>query len=97
MLDVDSNPRVALAQDVLLRSEEEFERYYAFNTKNGEHFRLNHTAYWALQHTCGGILFEELLAIFQEHNDLHKDIAKKDLDDLLNDALNACIIEEVES
>lgn len=94
MLDLKSGTRIVLARDILLRAEEELGRYYAFNTRSGDHFSLNHTAYWALQQTCGGITCDDLLNAFREQYGLDPDTASTDLSDTLTDAYTAGIIEE---
>lgn len=94
MLAIKHETRLKPAKDILLRAEEKLDRYYAFNSRSGDHYKLNSSAYWTLQRTCGGAAFQELLPAFRERFQLDRGTARKDLIDLLTDALNAGIIEE---
>ena len=85
---------------VLIACEEsqespELDHYYAFNTKDGDNFKLNHTAYWVLAAIGRGVNYSKLLQGFSKKFDLDGKAAEQDLKDVLQYALEDKIIKEV--
>jgi hypothetical protein len=44
MLALTPDSRFKLAEDTLLQALPDLDHYYAFNTTDGDNFKLNHTA-----------------------------------------------------
>ena len=95
MLEVTSNSQLAMSDQVLIQGVPELDHFYAFNVKDGDHFKLNHTAYWVLETIGRGLRFEDLLTMYMEKYKVGSDIAEKDLNELIRFALKSNIIKEV--
>ncbi|OPY77646.1 MAG: hypothetical protein A4E65_02660 [Syntrophorhabdus sp. PtaU1.Bin153] len=92
MLEVDQSAQFALSEDILLKAFPEISQYYAFDTRNGDHFNLNVTAHWVLDRIANGDSFRLLMESFATEFDLKKEDAFKDLAELLEFALENKII-----
>ena len=95
MLALSPDSRFELEEDILLQALPEFDHYYAFNTKDGDNFKLNHTAHWALAAIGNGVIYAELLEGFSTKFDLDRKTAEQDLREVLQYALENKIIKEV--
>ncbi|MBU1744064.1 MAG: hypothetical protein KJ649_04115 [Proteobacteria bacterium] len=95
MLALKPGSRFELEEDVLLQALPELDHYYAFNTKDGDNFKLNHTAHWALAAIGSGVNYMELLEGFSTKFDLDGKAAEQDLKEVLQYALENKIIKEV--
>lgn len=92
MLEVDQSAEFVLSEDILLKEFPEAGQYYAFNTKNGDHFNLNATAYWVLDKLAHHDNFGLLAEGFAVEFGLKKEDARKDLAELIESALESKII-----
>ncbi len=95
MLALNPDSRFELEEDILLQALPELDHYYAFNTKNGDNFKLNHTAHWALAAIGSGMNYSELLEGFSREFDLDVKTAEQDLKEVLQHAIENKIIKEV--
>ena len=95
MLDVTSKSQLAMSDQILIQGIPELDHFYAFNVKDGDHFKLNRTAYWVLETIGSGRIFEDLITRYMEEYEIGRDIAKKDLNEVILFALKNNIIEEV--
>lgn len=95
MLALNPDSRFELEDDILLQTLPELDHYYAFNTKDGDNFKLNHTAHWVLKTIEKGINYSELLGDFAKKFDVDSKTADQDLKDVLQYALENKIIKEV--
>ena len=95
MLVLNPESRFELEKDILLQALPELDHYYAFNTKDGDNFKLNHTAHWALAAIGSGMNYSELLEGFSTKFDLDGKAAEQDLKEVLQYALENKIIKEV--
>lgn len=95
MLALNPDSRFELEADILLQALPELDHYYAFNTKDGDNFKLNHTAHWALAAIRSGVNYLELLKGFTKTFDLNGKTAEQDLREVLQYALENKIIKEV--
>lgn len=95
MLALSPESRFELEEDILLQALPELDHYYAFNTKNGDNFKLNHTAHCALAAIGSGVNYWELLQGYSQKYDLDGKTAEQDLKEVLQHALENKIIKEV--
>lgn len=95
MLALSSNSRFELAEDILLQALPELDHYYAFNTKDGGNFKLNHTAHWALAAIAKGVNYSELVDGYSKEYSLDYKTAEEDLREVLQSAIKNDIIKEV--
>ena len=95
MLALPPESLFELEEDILLQGLPELDHYYAFNTKDGDSFKLNHTAHWALAAIGRGVNYSELLQGFSKKFDLEGKAAEQDLKEVLQNALENKIIKEV--
>lgn len=95
MLALNPDSRFELEDDILLQALPELDHYYSFNTKDGDNFKLNNTAHWALAAIGNGVNYSELLEGFSTKFDLDSKTAEQDLKDVLQYALENKIIKEV--
>jgi len=95
MLEVTSNSQLAMSDQILIQGIPELNHFYAFNVKDGDHFKLNHTAYWVLETIGRGLRFEDLISRYMEKYEIGRDIAEKDSNELIRFALKSNIIKEV--
>lgn len=95
MLEIKPTTRFALEESVTLQGISELDHYYAFDTKSGDQYRLNHTAHWVLNSVGRGVNFQELLNKFIIAYDLPQNTAEDDLFEIIHDAIDNHIIKEV--
>lgn len=95
MFSVKPGYRLALNEDIMLRSVVGIDRFYAFNIENGDHFNVNETAYRALEIISAGITFEDLVRKYAEEFELGEAKASQDLSEVIEFALENNIIKEV--
>ena len=95
MLALNQDSRFQLEEDILLQALPDLDHYYAFNTKHGDNFKLNHTAHWVLAAIGSGVNYSELLQGFSKKFDLDGKAAEQDLKEVLQYALENKIIKEV--
>lgn len=95
MLALNPDSHFELDEDILLQSLPELDHFYAFNTKEGDNFKLNHTAHWALAAIGIGVNYSELLEGFSKKFYLDGKTAEQDLKEVLQYALENKIIKEV--
>ena len=95
MLALNAENRYQLEEDILLQALPELDHYYAFSTKNGDNFKLNHTAHWVLETIGRGVKYVDLLQTFSQNFKIDIEIAKQDLMGIIKYALENTIIKEV--
>lgn len=95
MLALTPESRFKLTEDILLQALPELDHYYAFNTTDGDNFKLNHTAHWVLTAIGSGVNYTELVKRFSKKFDLDSKTAEQDLKEVLQHALENKIIKEV--
>jgi hypothetical protein len=95
MLALNPDSRFQLAEDILLQALPELDHYYAFNTTDGDNFKLNHTAHWALAAIGNGVNYVVLREGYSKQFDLDSKTADEDLREVFQYALENKIIKEV--
>ena len=95
MLALNPDSHFELEEDILFQALPELDHYYAFNTKDGDNFKLNHTAHWALAAIGRGVNYSELLQVFSKKFDLDGKTSEQDLKEVLQYATENKIIKEV--
>jgi hypothetical protein len=95
MLALSPESCFELGGDILLQALPELGHYYAFNAKDGDNFKLNHTAHWVLATIGNGENYAELLEGFLKKFDLDSKTGEQDLREVLQYALENKIIKEV--
>lgn len=95
MLALNPDSRFELGEDILLQALPELDHYYAFNTKDGDNFKLNHTAHWVLATIGSGVNYSELLQEYSQKYDLDGKTVEQDLKEVLQYASENKIIKEV--
>ncbi len=95
MLALTPESRFKLAEDILLQALPELDHYYAFNTTDGDNFKLNHTAHWVLTAIGNGLHYAELREGFVKEFEVDTKTAEQDLSDVIQYALENKIIKEV--
>ncbi|MFH1081064.1 MAG: PqqD family peptide modification chaperone [Pseudomonadota bacterium] len=95
MLALNLDSRFELEEDILLQALPDLDHYYAFNTKDGDNFKLNHTAHWVLAAIGSGINYSELLDGFSKEFDSDVKTTEEDLKEVFQYALENKIIKEV--
>ncbi len=97
MLALKADTRLALAEDIMLQAIPELDHYYAFNVANGDHFELNHTAYWVLETIGQDVTLRQLRERFESQFHIDPGIADEDLAEVLGFGIENHIIREVET
>jgi hypothetical protein len=97
MLVLKPDTRLAFGEDITIQAIPELDHYYAFNIKNGDHFELNHTAYWVLEAIGDGVTLAELKPGFAKRFELNAEIAENDLAEVIRFGIENHIIKEVEA
>ena len=95
MLALKPNSRFQLEDDILLQALPELDHYYVFKTKEGDNFKLNHTAHWVFEAIGKGMNYSKLLQGFSRKFKLDKKTAEKDLTEVIKYGLENKIIKEV--
>jgi hypothetical protein len=95
MLALTPDSRFKLAEDTLLQALPDLDHYYAFNTTDGDNFKLNHTAHWVLTAIGSGVNYTELREGFVKEFEVDTKTAEQDLKEVLQHALENKIIKEV--
>lgn len=94
MLVLTEATRLVLCKGLTLKAMPESKAFYAFDTRSGDHYALNESAYWALQQVTAGASFGETLAAFSARYSLPAEEARTDLAELMEDALKNGILQE---
>lgn len=97
MLAMKLGTRLALIEDIMLQAIPELDHYYAFNVANGDHFELNHSAYWVLETIGQGVTLAELTERFTGQFEIDPMTADKDIAEVLGFGIANQIIKEVET
>ncbi len=97
MLALKPDTRLVLGEDIMIQALPELDHYYAFNVKNGDHFELNHTAYWVLEAIGQGVTLTELTPSFANRFELNAEIAEKGLAEVIQFGIENNIIKEVQT
>lgn len=92
MLEIDQSAGFALSENIILKAFPETGQYYAFDTRNGDHFNLNTTAHWVLNKLAHTDNFGILAEGFAVEFGLKKEDALRDLAELIEFALENKII-----
>jgi len=95
MLALTKDSRFKLPEDILLQALPELDHYYAFNTTDGDNFKLNHTAHWVLTAIGNGVNYAELLEGFITKFEVDRKTAEQDLREVIQYALENKLIKEV--
>jgi len=97
MLALKPDIRLVLGEDIMIQAIPELGHYYAFNVKNGDHFELNHTAYWVIEKIGQSVTLAELRPEFAKRFELNTEIAEKDLTEVIQFGIENQIIKEVQT
>lgn len=92
MLEIDPKSRFAVSEDIVVKVLPKTGQYYAFDVKNGDHFSLNLTAHWTLERINCNVDFGSLLTDFVKEYGVSREDALKDLNELIEFALENNII-----
>jgi len=92
MLGLDQSAKFVLSEDILLKAFPETDQYFAFDTKNGDHYNLNVTAHWVLEKLAYHYNFGLLVKDFTVEFGLKEEDALKDLAQLIEFAIESKII-----
>jgi hypothetical protein len=95
MLEVTNKRQLAMSDNILIQGIPELDHFYAFNVKDGDHFKLNRTAYWVLETIGSGRRFEDLITRYMVEFEVDINTARKDLHEVISFALKNKIIMEV--
>lgn len=97
MLALNPESCFELADDILLQAIPELGHYYAFNTVDGDNFKLNFTSYWVLSKIGSGITYSALIDSFSSNFEIDSKVAIEDLNEVMQYAFENKIIKEVKS
>lgn len=92
MLEVNTNAVYSLAKDMFLYKIKELEKFWVFNIDSGEHYSLNETSFWILEHINGALSLEVILGKFLETFDMDNKQGVKDFFEIVERFLNEGII-----
>lgn len=95
MLALKPTSRHVLKDNIILQGIAELDHYYAFDTKSGDHYQLNHTAHWVLKSIGSGTNFQQLVDKFAITFYLRQETAQEDLSEIIQNAYENNIIKEV--
>jgi len=83
-----------LKDGFVLHGIKSLDRYWLFNTENGEHYELNSTSYVVLEQLQGKKGFDDLLQELKNSFEVDQETAVADLKELLNYLLEEQIIQK---
>jgi hypothetical protein len=95
MLEITRETVLRIADDVELKSLPETDQYYAFNTSTGDHFTLNHTAFWVLNRLKQPTSFSDLESSYVETFNVRSALGAKHLKEVLAVSSENALIKEV--
>ena len=84
-----------IVNDIVLKTIPVTDQYYAFNTLTGDHFILNHTAWWLLDRLRQPIIFSELESAYIDNFSVRRDVAIKHLKETMTFFMENELIKEV--
>jgi len=94
MLEINEDDIYCLSENIFLHQISELEKYWVFNIDSGEHYSLNETSYWILEHIAGTVTLKSILEEFLETFDVDNQQGKNDFCELITGFLNEGIIKE---
>ncbi len=95
MLEIKREMVLCIADDIVLKSLPDDEQYYAFNTLTGDHFALNHTAFWIFERLSQPMSFSDLESSYVETFSVRKALGDRHLREVLAFSLKNAMIKEV--
>lgn len=96
MLGIEPETVLTIADGVELKSIPETDNFYAFNTLTGDHFALNHTAFWVLNELNQATRFSKLESAYIETFRLGKVVGAKHLKEVVSYSLANSLVREVD-
>ena len=97
MLAMKPDAELVLCLRIALQAVPELDHYYALDIENGDHFKVNESAYWVLENIASGVTITNLVPRFAEEYNISTDAAEKDLHEVIAFALENRIVEEVDT
>jgi hypothetical protein len=95
MLALKPDTRLALGNDIMIQSIPGLGHYYVFDLESGDHFQVNHTAYWVLEAIGTGLKLADLKLKFAGRFELEAETVEKDLAEVIRFAIENHIIKEM--
>jgi hypothetical protein len=92
MLEINEADIFMLAENIFLQKITELDKYWVFNIDTGEHYSLNKTSYWILEHIPDNLPIKSILKNFLDVFDVDKNEGKDDFNKIVNDFLREGII-----
>ena len=83
-----------LSANLVLRRIERPEEYWAFNVAEGEHYSLNKTSYWILNHLDGRSKLGDVYAGFVDAYEVDEKEAQQDFQEIVENFILEGLIEE---
>lgn len=97
MLGIKGATVLSVADGVELKAFPEEDKYFAFNTSTGDHFTLNHTAFWVLHSLEKPMSFSDVARLYLDTFDVSKALGARHLRETIRFALSNALIKEATS
>lgn len=86
------NDEFIVPEYIFLQKIEELGKFWVFNTDSGEHYTLNKTAYWILEHIADGMTSQDIMKDFFEVFHVGEKQGKRDFNEIIKNFLDEGII-----
>jgi Coenzyme PQQ synthesis protein D (PqqD). len=93
MLAINNHHLFKLQDSCVLHGIEGLDKYWLFNTENGDHYELNRTSYWILEQLNEKKSFAALLSSLKNCFEIEEEVAVADLKELLTYLVNEGILQ----
>lgn len=94
MLEIDEKVNYRLSENIFLYKIAELDKYWVFNIESGEHFSLNESSFWILEHIAEGRSSKRILGDFLATFDIDERRGKKDFTEIMEGFLKESIVEK---
>ncbi|MBW1993918.1 MAG: PqqD family protein [Deltaproteobacteria bacterium] len=96
MLEIKETDTFTLAENIFLQKIDELGKYWVFNIDSGEHYSLNETSYWILEHIADNSPVRNVLEDFLGNFDVDENQGKDDFQEIITGFLKEGIIKRRE-
>ena len=96
MLDMNESNIYLLSDNVFLQKIIELDKYWVFKIDSGEHYSLNETSFWILEHLTGERPIKDILKDFLDNFDADKKQGEHDFCEIAGKFLSEGLIKRRE-
>ena len=95
MLELRPDAGFCIVDHIVIKTIPVTDQCYAFDTMTGDHFSLNHTAWWLLERLKQPTIFRDLESDYINNFSIRRDLASRHLSEAMTFFIENALIKEV--